>query len=148
MFSSFLVAFIVGSIFVLCKKYHLGIKLPDQVPAYIAEQFTALIPVILSTIVFGLISYSFSITSFGSFHQFVYTLIGTPLNALGSNIWGLWILQIIMYGLWFFGIHGGMTIGPVLMTLFYATTIGKFDSVSSRKTVASYVYWRYSQFWY
>lgn len=118
MFSSILVAFIVGSIFVLCKKYHLGIKLPDQVPAYIAEQFTALIPVILSTIVFGLISYSFSITSFGSFHQFVYTLIGTPLNALGSNIWGLWILQIIMYGLWFFGIHGGMTIGPVLMTLF------------------------------
>lgn len=118
MFSSIMVAFIVGIIFAFCKKYHLGIKLPDQVPAYIADQFTALIPVILSTIVFGLISCSFTVTSFGSFHQFIYTVIGTPLNALGSNVWGLWILQIVMYGLWFFGIHGGMTVGPVIMTLF------------------------------
>lgn len=118
MFSSIMVAFIVGIIFAFCKKYHLGIKLPDQVPAYIAEQFTALIPVILSTIVFGLISCSFTVTSFGSFHQFIYTIIGTPLNALGSNVWGFLILQIVMYGLWFFGIHGGMTVGPVIMTLF------------------------------
>lgn len=118
MFSSIMVAFIVGIIFAFCKKYHLGIKLPDQVPAYIADQFTALIPVILSTIVFGLISCSFTVTSFGSFHQFIYTVIGTPLNALGSNVWGFWILQIVMYGLWFFGIHGGMTVGPVIMTLF------------------------------
>ncbi|MBO6332963.1 PTS sugar transporter subunit IIC [Enterococcus gallinarum] len=118
MFSSIMVAFIVGLIFAFCKKYRLGIKLPDQVPAYIAEQFTALIPVILSTIVFGLISCSFTGTSFGSFHQFIYTVIGTPLNALGSNVWGFWILQIVMYGLWFFGIHGGMTVGPVIMTLF------------------------------
>lgn len=118
MFSSIMVAFIVGLIFAFCKKYHLGIKLPDQVPAYIAEQFTALIPVIISTIVFGLISCIFTVTSFGSFHQFIYTVIGTPLNALGSNVWGFWILQIVMYGLWFFGIHGGMTVGPVIMTLF------------------------------
>lgn len=118
MFSSIMVAFIVGLIFAFCKKYHLGIKLPDQVPAYIAEQFTALIPVIISTIVFGLISCIFTVTSFGSFHQFIYTVIGTPLNALGSNVWGFWIIQIVMYGLWFFGIHGGMTVGPVIMTLF------------------------------
>lgn len=118
MFTAIVVALVVGLIFALCKKYHLGIKLPEQVPAYIAEQFTALIPVVLSTVVFGIISCSFAATSFGSFHQFIYTVIGTPLNALGSNIWGFWILQITLYGLWFFGIHGGMTVGPIIMTLF------------------------------
>lgn len=118
MFTAIIIAFVVGYIFKLCKQYHIGIKLPEQVPPYIANQFTALIPVVLSAILFAIIQNIFVNTTFGTFHQLVYTIIATPLKSLNSNVFGLWILSIVLYGLWFFGIHGGMTVGPIMMVLF------------------------------
>lgn len=118
MFSAIIVSFVVGYIFKFCRKYNVVIKLPKQVPPYIANQFTALIPVVIATIVFAMINMMFAGTSYGTFHQLVYSLIATPLKSVSSNIFGFWILGIVMYGLWFFGIHGGMTVGPIIMVLF------------------------------
>lgn len=118
MFTAIIISFMVGYIFKFCKKYHIGIKLPDQVPPYIANQFTALIPVVLSAVLFAIVNVIFVNTSFETFHQIVYTIISAPLKNLTSNVIGLWILSMILYALWFFGIHGGMTVGPIMMVLF------------------------------
>ena len=118
MFSAIIIAFVVGNIFKLCNKYNIAIKLPEQVPPMISAQFTAIIPAALSMILFGIVSVLFAKTSFGCFHQMIYSVISKPLNAVGSNVFGLWILQVVLYGLWFCGIHGGMTVGPIIMMLF------------------------------
>ncbi|MBR3357726.1 MAG: PTS sugar transporter subunit IIC [Solobacterium sp.] len=118
MFSAIIIAFVVGNIFKLCNKYNIAIKLPEQVPPMISAQFTAIIPAALSMILFGIVSVLFAKTSFGCFHQMIYSIISKPLNAVGSNVFGLWILQVVLYGLWFCGIHGGMTVGPIIMMLF------------------------------
>ena len=118
MFSAIIIAFAVGNIFKLCNKYNIAIKLPEQVPPMISAQFTAIIPAALSMILFGIVSVLFAKTSFGCFHQMIYSVISKPLNAVGSNVFGLWILQVVLYGLWFCGIHGGMTVGPIIMMLF------------------------------
>ena len=118
MFSAIIIAFAVGNIFKLCNKYNIAIRLPEQVPPMISAQFTAIIPAALSMILFGIVSVLFAKTSFGCFHQMIYSVISKPLNAVGSNIFGLWILQVVLYGLWFCGIHGGMTVGPIIMMLF------------------------------
>jgi len=118
MFSAIVISFVVGNIFRLCTKYNLAIKLPEQVPPMISAQFTALIPAALSMIFFGIINNIFAGTSFGCFHQMIYSIISTPLHAVGSNVFGLWILTVVLYGLWFCGIHGGMTVGPIIMMLF------------------------------
>ncbi|MBR4446414.1 MAG: PTS sugar transporter subunit IIC [Solobacterium sp.] len=118
MFSAIIIAFVVGNIFKVCKKYNIAIRLPEQVPPMISAQFTAIIPAALSMILFGIVSLLFAKTSFGCFHQLIYSVISKPLGAVGSNIFGLWILQVVLYGLWFCGIHGGMTVGPIIMMLF------------------------------
>lgn len=118
MFSAIVVSFIVGGIFSFCKRFNIAIKLPEQVPTMISSQFTALIPVAIAVILFGIVNLIFVNTSFGTFHQLIYAIIAKPLQSVGTNIFGYWILMVAIYGLWFCGIHGGMSVGPVMMMLF------------------------------
>lgn len=118
MFTAIIISFLTGLIFTFCEKYNLGIKLPDSVPPMIAMQLNALIPGIFAVVVFGAITVAFSFTSIGSLQQAVYTVVSAPLNALGANIFGVYVLTLVCYLMWFFGIHGGMTIMPVMMLLF------------------------------
>lgn len=118
MFTAIIIAFLTGIIFKLCEKYNLGIKLPDSVPPMIAMQFNALIPGIFAVVIFGAITVAFSFTAIGSLQQAVYAVVSAPLNALGANIFGVYVLTLVCYLMWFFGIHGGMTIMPVMMLLF------------------------------
>lgn len=118
MFTALIIAFVTGIIFSFCEKHNLGIKLPDSVPPMIAMQFNALIPGIITVVIFGAITVAFSFTSIGSLQQAIYTVVSAPLNALGANIFGVYILTLVCYLMWFFGIHGGMTIMPVMMLLF------------------------------
>lgn len=131
MFSAIVIAFIVGGIFKLCKRYNISIKLPEQVPPYIANQFTALIPVVFSAILFALIGKFFSGTEFGSFHQLVYSIIALPIKNVSSNLFGLWIITVMMYALWFFGIHGGMICGPMIMVLFMQMQVENLTAYQS-----------------
>ena len=55
MFSAIIIAFIVGNIFKLCKKYNIAIRLPEQVPPMISAQFTSLLPAVFAMILFGII---------------------------------------------------------------------------------------------
>jgi len=118
LFTGIIIAFIVGYIFKLCQKYNIVIKLPEQVPPMVSAQFTSIIPGAISMILFGILNAVFAGTSLGSFHQLIYSIVSTPLNAVGSNVFGFWILMVVLYGLWFCGIHGGMTCGPIIMMLF------------------------------
>lgn len=118
MFTALIIAFVTGIIFTFCEKHNLGIKLPDSVPPMIAMQFNALIPGLFAVVLFGAVTVAFSFTSIGSLQQAVYTLVSAPLNALGANIFGVYVLTLVCYLMWFFGIHGGMTIMPVMMVLF------------------------------
>lgn len=118
MFTAIIIAFVTGIIFTFCEKYNLGIKLPDSVPPMIAMQFNALIPGIFAVVIFGAITVAFSFTAIGSLQQAVYTVVSAPLNTLGANIFGEYILTLVCFMMWFFGIHGGMTIMPVMMLLF------------------------------
>ncbi len=118
MFTAIIISFAVGGIYLLCKKGHVEIKLPEQVPPFISAQFSSLIPGAIALILFGILSSVFAGTSFGTFHQLIYTIVSAPLHAVTGNVFGGWILMVVLYGLWFLGIHGGMTVGPVIMMLF------------------------------
>lgn len=118
MFTAIIISFITGIVFSFCEKHNLGIRLPDSVPPMIAMQFNALIPGLFAVVIFSVINVIFSFTALGSLQQAVYSLVSAPLNALGANIFGVYVLTTVCYMMWFFGIHGGMTIMPVMMVLF------------------------------
>lgn len=117
MFMAILVGFITCKIYQLCAKYHIEIKMPEQVPPTIAKQFNAIIPSAIVAIFFMLVNILFGMTPFGNVQDALYSIIRIPLSAIGGSIWGIWLLQVLVYTFWFFGIHGGMSVGPFLMLL-------------------------------
>ena len=118
MFTAIIIALVTGMIFKFCVEKHIEIKMPPQVPPMIAQQFTAIIPAGIAAIVFSAVNVAFSMTSLGSMQSAVYSLVSAPLQSLGANVFGLWVIYLVLYGMWFFGIHGGMTVMPIIMMLF------------------------------
>lgn len=118
MFTAIIVAFITGNIFRLCSHFKLEIKLPSSVPPMVSMQFSALIPFAIDVVLFGIINLLFAATPLKCFHQLIYTIVSAPLSKVGANVFGGWILMVVLYGLWFCGIHGGMTVGPIINILF------------------------------
>ena len=92
--------------------------MPDSVPPMIAKQFSAIIPSLFATIFFAIVRMLFALTPIGNMQAAIYTVVSAPLMGLGANYFGLWILFMVLYAMWFFGIHGGMTCGPIMMLLF------------------------------
>lgn len=118
MFSAIVCGLITGLVFHLCIEHNVTIRLPKQVPPMVANQFTAIIPALFAVAIFAILRYVMGLTPFGSFHSLVYTIIGMPLNGLGSSIFGLWVMMLATALLWFCGIHGGMIVMN-LMTLVF-----------------------------
>ena len=118
MFAALIIAFITGFVFKFCADKHIEIKMPDSVPPMIAKQFSAIIPALFATILFAIVRILFALTPVGNMQTAIYTVVSAPLMGLGANYFGLWILFMVLYGMWFFGIHGGMTCGPIMMLLF------------------------------
>ena len=117
MFAALIIAFITGFVFKFCADKHIEIKMPDSVPPMIAKQFSAIIPALFATILFAVVRMLFALTPVGNMQTAIYTVVSAPLMGLGANYFGLWILSMVLYGMWFFGIHGGMTCGPIMMLL-------------------------------
>ncbi len=118
MFLAIIVGFLVGSIFKFCIDKNIRIQLPEAVPQEVSNQFSALIPGLIAIVFFGLVNFLFSLTPFGNVQDAVYALVKIPLNFVGSSVVGYYFTIMFMYLLWFFGIHGGMTIGPIIMMIF------------------------------
>lgn len=118
MFMAIIVAFMTGGIFKFSIDKNLVITLPEQVPPTISKQFSALIPSFLVVFFFLAIRFAFGLTSYGDAQTALYTIMRGPLMALSSNIWGLYVLQILAMLFWFFGIHGGAVVVPIIMLLF------------------------------
>lgn len=121
LFTAFIVGFLASRLYVYIVDKNWTIKMPDSVPEVVSGAFSSLIPGLLVLSLFTVISALFTLTSYASIHQFIYTMIQKPISGFGSNIVSLMILSIIAQLLWVFGIHGGMivlsTIAVALMPL-------------------------------
>ncbi|MFC5630838.1 MULTISPECIES: PTS sugar transporter subunit IIC [Streptococcus] len=121
LFAAMIVGLLASRIYIFALDKNWTIKMPDGVPPFITRTFSSLIPAFIVAIIFTIISGVFAQTSFGSFHQFIYTVLQIPLQGLGGNIWSLLLALFVMQLLWVFGIHGAIVvmavIRPIMTTL-------------------------------
>ena len=118
MFLAIVVGFLVGIIFKFCIDKDIRIKLPEAVPQEVSNQFSALIPGVITITFFAIVDFLFGLTPFGNVQDAVYALVRIPLGFVGKSVVGYYFIIMFMYLLWFFGIHGGMTVGPIIMMIF------------------------------
>jgi PTS system cellobiose-specific IIC component len=114
-----IVAIIIGltvpAIFKFCDHFHIGIKMPDVIPPFLADSFTALIPMLFSLGIYLLVAYLCSLTGH-VLPELILGVLAAPLKGLTSPV-GIIILCTIGMLLWFFGIHGTAVCGVIILAL-------------------------------
>ena len=119
LFVAILVGLLVGEFMaILSKSEKLEIKMPEQVPPAVARSFKVLIPIILITLSFSIINFLIKKVAPGGLHEWVYTVLQSPLTKLGQNVGSVIVLAFICQILWAMGIHGPNTIAAVRDTMF------------------------------
>jgi len=123
MFTAIIVSLVVSAIYCWFLKKDIRIKMPDGVPEGVVNSFSALIPatVILigATAIYAIFKFGFDTT----FPGMVYKVVQTPLQAASDSLGGAILISFCVPFLWFFGIHGGVTVGGVVGSLLTANTM-------------------------
>lgn len=119
-FSAMLIGLLVGRIYVLFRQKNWTVKMPDSVPPMVTQTFDSLFPTLTVAVLAIVGGRLFELTSYGSLHQFIYSVIQSPLKGIGGSIGAIIICSLIQQFLWFFGIHGTNVILPIVQPLWMA----------------------------
>lgn len=122
MITAIIVSLLVAWAYSALVKKDITIKMPDGVPAGVVNAFTALIPAavifIAADVVYGVCKFALN----GSFVEVIYKVLQVPLQGASDSLPGAILIAFAVPFLWFFGIHGGATVGGVMAALLQANT--------------------------
>lgn len=130
MIAAIIVGLLVGWIYSAIMKKGWTIKLPEQVPAAVSNQFTAMIPsgiILIGTI---LIYAGFKLTTGSDFLQWTYQTLQIPLQGISDSLGGAIAIGFLVPFFWFFGVHGGLIIGSLAGPMLQANS---FDNAQLYK---------------
>ncbi|RII36460.1 PTS sugar transporter subunit IIC [Clostridium chromiireducens] len=122
MITAIVVSLIVSFVYSGMVKRNITIKMPEGVPQGVVNAFSALIP---AAIIFTGAAAIYAICKFGfqtSFVEIIYKVVQTPLQAASDSLPGAILIAFAVPFLWFFGIHGGLTVGGMVGPLLTANT--------------------------
>ena len=127
MIAAIIVGILVGWAYSAMIRKGWKITLPEQVPASVANQFTAMIPAGVILIVAMLIFAAFSAFGNTDMLQFIYKVLQTPLQGLSDSLGGALVIAFLVPFFWFFGVHGGLIMGAITSGLLIPNT---FDNAT------------------
>lgn len=120
-------------------KKNITFKLPDSVPPFISKTFAAIIPAFILFVAAVAVSSIFAATSFGNIHDFIYSMLQTPLEALGGSIWSALFLMFLSELLWWFGIHGSNVTSSIITILYAAPAYANMEAVAAGGTAENVI---------
>ncbi|MBA9087937.1 PTS system cellobiose-specific IIC component [Fontibacillus solani] len=114
LFVAMLVAILVARVYVLVLDKEFYIKMPKGVPPTIEKSFAAIVPSIVIILIMLAIRGIFASTAYTSIHQFIFTIVQTPLTALGGS-WPAFLICVAATSIFFFlGVHGPLVVYSVM----------------------------------
>ena len=123
LFAGMTVAIITAMIydFVLDKGW--TIKLPEQVPPAISNQFMALTPAAIAIVFWTVVRFVFAHTEYVTYSGFIMQVLQIPLTNLGTGLIGSLLAEFFVQLFWFVGIHGANVVGSVMTPIYEAATL-------------------------
>jgi len=118
MFVAIIIAILTVRLTRFCEKHNIVIKMPDVVPPFLADAFSAMLPLLFNMIVWYGIGTALSILTAGqmTLPLLITYILSIPISALNS-VPGMLIVSIFACLLWTFGIHGTMVVFIALMAV-------------------------------
>ncbi|MBO0457667.1 PTS sugar transporter subunit IIC [Enterococcus hulanensis] len=123
MISAILVGLFVGWAYSWFLKRDIRIKLPEQVPANVANSFTALIPAAVITTVSLVIYVIFDKLLNTTVVEAIYKVIQSPMQGVTDTFGGAMMLGFLVPFLWFFGVHGSTLVGGIMGPILTANSL-------------------------
>lgn len=117
--SAFVVAFTVPNIYKFFVKRNITIKLPDEVPHYIAQTFADLIPLSVAVLLYWIFSIVFKNATGMMFGAWILEVF-KPLFVAADGYVGVAIIYGAMAMFWFVGIHGPSIVEPAVTAIYIA----------------------------
>lgn len=130
-FVAMITAILSTWIFAKLAEKKLSFKMPDSVPPFISRTFEAIIPAAILFVGAIIISSLFAATKYGNIHDFIYSLLQTPLEKLGGSIWSALFIMFLSELLWWFGIHGSNVTASILAVLYAAPAYANMEAVAA-----------------
>lgn len=130
-FSALIIGAVSARLYIEIKRRNWTIKMPEGVPPMVSKVFASLIPTIVISLLFAIISALFGMTSYGSLNQFIYTILQQPLQGLGGSIVAIVIVALVTQMLWFFGIHGSNVVLPIVQSVWMAMDAENLAALAS-----------------
>ena len=123
LFAGMTVAIITAMIYDFVLEKGWTIKLPEQVPPAISNQFMALTPAAIAIVFWTVVRFIFMQTSYVTFGDFILQVLQIPLTALGTGLVGTIFAVFFDSAFWFVGIHGSSIVGAVFQPIWQAATL-------------------------
>lgn len=133
MISAILVGLFVGWGYSWFLKRDIRIKLPEQVPANVANSFTALIPASVLITVAMIVYAIFDIVMKTTVVEWIYDVIQSPMQGVTDSWGGALLLGFSTPFLWFFGEHGSTIVGGIMGPILQANSLANSDILNSGK---------------
>ena len=114
MICAIIIGLLVGWVYSSMIKKDIKIHMPEGVPEGVVNGFAALIPAFVILGASGIIFAIFKYVGDTSFGEVIYKIVQQPLQGASDSAFGAFIIALFVPFLWFFGIHGGTTVGGVV----------------------------------
>jgi PTS system cellobiose-specific IIC component len=133
MISAILVGLFVGWGYSWFLKRDIRIKLPEQVPANVANSFTALIPAAVLITVAMIVYALFDVFMKTTVVEWIYAVIQSPMQGVTDSLGGALMIGFLTPFLWFFGVHGSTIVGGIMGPILQANSLANSEILNSGK---------------
>lgn len=127
LFLALIISIATEAIYSTCIKKNITIKLPESVPAFVSQQFAAVIPAVICVLLTLVIRVVVASTDFATVSNVIYTILQAPLTNLGTSFVGTTVCTILNSLIWMFGIHGTNVIMTVWSPLWEAARAANLE---------------------
>ena len=117
-FAGLLTALLSTELYCFVKRRGWIIKMPESVPPTVAKSFSAVIPALITLIVFAAVGVFFLDVVGTPLQEWINEMLQRPLVRLGQSPATMVLLTFLAQFFWFFGIHGLMIIEPALNIMY------------------------------
>lgn len=127
-FTAIIIGFLSVIIFAKLMKKDITIKLPDSVPPAIAIPFTSIIPAFVAMYVVAIITFVFNQFTGKLIIDWIYDVLQTPLLGFSQNPISVIAVAFLTQLFWFFGIHGGNVMAPIMEGVFGVALLANLEA--------------------
>ncbi|MBO0456911.1 PTS sugar transporter subunit IIC [Enterococcus hulanensis] len=146
MFAAIIMSIIATEIYRYAIQHNWTIKMPSSVPKLVSDSFFSFIPIAVALIAAFAIRMIFEATPFETVNNLIYQVLQKPLTSLGTSLPATIIVGILVNLFWFFGLHGHVIVGSVMVPIWNAQSFDNLAAFQAGKELPHLVTGQFTDF--